>query len=120
MKILLTCLSLVVVDGDTVRCDGEPLRLIGDGAPNVLGFDTPETWKPGCQRELQLGLAATDRMKELVRIPGLKVESSGARDRYGRLLATIRMPDGRSAGAIMIAEGHAVEWRPGYRSRWCG
>ena len=45
---LITCMALSVVDGDTVKCDGQNLRPIGDGAPYVSGFDTPE---PGGRAE---------------------------------------------------------------------
>lgn len=41
--IILTCLSLLAVDGDTVKCDGQNLRIIGNGAPFINGVDTPET-----------------------------------------------------------------------------
>jgi endonuclease YncB( thermonuclease family) len=119
MKTILTCLSLFAIDGDTVECDGQRVRLLGDGIPNVRGIDTPETWKPDCQRELQWGLAAKDRTKELLRMPGLKVEDSGERDRYGRILGAIRLPDGRTVGGVLLSEGLAAEWRPGYRANWC-
>ena len=39
---LIACALLTVHDGDTVRCDGELMRIIGDGAPYVSGVDTPE------------------------------------------------------------------------------
>ncbi len=39
------------------------------------------------------------------------------RDRYGRLLRTVRR-NGRSLGAVLIAEGLAEPWR-GRRSDWC-
>jgi len=38
---LLTCASLTAVDGDTVRCDGQLMRLLGGGIPFVWGIDTP-------------------------------------------------------------------------------
>ncbi|WP_423815382.1 thermonuclease family protein [Pseudooceanicola nitratireducens] len=119
MKTLMTCLSLTVVDGDTLKCDGESLRLIGSGAPNVEGYDAPETWKPRCQRELQLGLLAKDRLGEIVQQPGARIETTAARDRYGRILASVRLRDGRTAGEVLIEEGLASVWRPGYRASWC-
>ncbi len=119
MLAILTCLSLAVIDGDTLKCDGERLRLLGDGAPNVAGFDTPETYRPKCQAELELGRAATSRMKELVQTPGFRIEDSGVRDKFGRKLVAVRLPDGSTAGARMISEGYARKWYPGYRANWC-
>ena len=37
----LLCATLYVVDGDTVHCDGEKIRL--------LDFDTPETRRAKCE-----------------------------------------------------------------------
>jgi endonuclease YncB( thermonuclease family) len=50
-----------VIDGDTVQVYGVE--------PNVrlVGFDTPETWRPDCEAERVLGLKATERLKALVR-----------------------------------------------------
>jgi endonuclease YncB( thermonuclease family) len=30
------------------------------------------------------------------------------------------LPSGQTIGEVMISEGHAVEWHPGYRASWCG
>jgi hypothetical protein len=39
---VIVCASLTAVDGDTVRCDGQLMRLLGQGVPFVSGIDTPE------------------------------------------------------------------------------
>ncbi|WP_336057664.1 hypothetical protein [Nitratireductor sp. CH_MIT9313-5] len=39
----ITRAALLAVDGDTMKCDGQNMRLLGLGAPNVEGIDTPET-----------------------------------------------------------------------------
>lgn len=49
--------SIRVIDGDTIELHGQTVRLIG--------FDTPETWKPGCDFERVLGQQATARLVEL-------------------------------------------------------
>ncbi|MGO8403977.1 thermonuclease family protein, partial [Rhizobium ruizarguesonis] len=36
---ILMCASLTAVDCDTVRCDGQPMRLLGGGVPFVSGID---------------------------------------------------------------------------------
>mgnify|MGYP003642134196 CR=1 FL=1 len=93
---LMTCAVLLAVDGDTVKCDGQNLRPMGDGAPFVSGFDAPEIGRfADCPEEHRL-------------------------DRFGRPLVALRLPDGRTLGSILIAEGLAVEWTPDYRARWCG
>lgn len=37
-----------------------------------------------------------------------------------RPLVWVLPPNGRSAGAILIEEGHARRWRPDYKADWCG
>lgn len=116
---LLVCASLAAVDGDTIKCDGQNLRDMGDGAPFVSGYDTPETRNAKCQQELELGRAATARMRQLLETPGLRIFDSGERDRWKRPLVWAVLPDGRTLGSVMISEGHAVEWSPQTDFDWC-
>jgi endonuclease YncB( thermonuclease family) len=115
------CASLVAYDGDSIYCDGVLMRAMGDGAPQVSGFDTPEINRPKCQQELELARAAKGRMQELLDTPGVKVFDSGEIDnpRYKRPLVWIVLPDGRTAGSILIEEELAAVWTPGYRADWC-
>lgn len=118
---LMTCAVLLAVDGDTVKCDGQNLRPMGDGAPFVSGFDAPEIGRfADCPEEHRLGVRALARMSAMLQLPGLVVEESGEIDRFGRPLVVLRLPDGGTLGRILIAEGLAVEWTPDYRARWCG
>lgn len=39
---VILCASLTAVDGDTVKCDGQNMRLLGEGVPLVSGIDTPD------------------------------------------------------------------------------
>lgn len=117
---ILVCASLSAVDGDTVKCDGQNLRDMGDGAPFVSGYDTPEIRNANCEREKVLGQKAKRRMAELLSAPGLIIEDSGEVDRYDRPLVVLRLPDGRTIGSILQAEGLAVEWRPSGDFDWCG
>ncbi|MGZ2504527.1 hypothetical protein [Rhizobium leguminosarum] len=39
----IICASLTVGDGDTVKCDGQNMRLLAEGASFVFGIDTPQT-----------------------------------------------------------------------------
>lgn len=118
VEMLLVCALIAVVDGDTVKCDGQSVRLLGDGAPNISGFDTPETYRPDCQKELELGRAATARMSELVS-QAVGIEDTGVRDRFGRILGSLVLNDGRTAGSVLLEEGHAVVWQPGDSANWC-
>lgn len=116
---LLFCASLLAVDGDTIKCDGVNLRDMGDGAPFVSGYDTPEIRGHECDHERDLGREATIRMEELLRTPGLKIYDSGERDRWKRPLVSAVLPDGHTIGSVLIAEGLAVEWSPGNSFDWC-
>lgn len=61
---LIICTSLTVVDGDTVKCDGQNMRLLGEGVPFVSGIDTPEIGSHAkCIKERKLALIAKRRLK---------------------------------------------------------
>lgn len=49
----------------------------------------------------------------------MRVIDSGEVDTYGRPLLWVQLEDGRSAGSVLMAEGLAVEWRPGKSVDWC-
>ena len=117
--VILSCKTLVAVDGDTIRCDGERMRLLGDGAPFVSGIDAPEIRRARCGAEKLLGERARHRLAELIRTDGLVIEDSRKRDSYRRPLVRLRLPDGRTAGGVLLAEGLAVKWLPGQRYDWC-
>ncbi len=114
---LLVCASLTVSDGDTLRCDGQLLRLLGSGVVNEVGIDTPElrTWK--CQKERRLAKLARNRLRELLdgETPKIVVEGS---DRFGRPLVNVYV-DGKELGAQLLREGFAREWRKGHKVDWC-
>lgn len=104
--------SVYVVDGDTIRMDGDSWRLVG--------FDTPETYEPRCDFELALGQAATARLRalmasgrvvEVIRLPG--------RDRFDRGLARLFI-GGKNIADILIGEGLARAYDGGRRQSWCG
>lgn len=115
---ILSCLSLSAVDGDTIKCDGENMRIMGSGTPNGSGVDTPEIYNPKCRQEQLLGKQAKRRLEELLR-QDVSVEDSGVRDRWGRRLVWVRMPNGETAGEVLLRDGYAVIWRPGKQISWC-
>lgn len=118
-SVVLACLSLSAVDGDTIKCDGVNMRDMGPGQPNKSGYDTPELGRAKCAKERLLGEQARLRMQELLDAPGTIVEDSGKRDRHGRPLVWVKLRSGRTAGEVLLSEGYAARWKPGYRARWC-
>ena len=104
--------SIYVVDGDTVRARGDKFRLVG--------FDTPETYKPRCEYELALGRAATNRLRQLMAsVRNVDLVILPGRDKYNRGLA--RLYVGRNDVAdILVSEGLARRYNGGCRQSWCG
>ncbi len=60
-------------------------------------------------------------MDELLAIDGVQVFDSGDVDstQSKRPLVWVKLPDGRTAGSVLMAEGLAREWTPGYKADWC-
>ena len=107
--------GLRVVDGDTIHLNGMPIRL--------LHIDTPETWSPRCQRELELGMVATKRLEELLDGHEVTYQATGY-DRFGRVLARV-YADGVDVSEVLLREGHALPYVPGPHAKakrlatWC-
>ena len=119
---IITCATLMAVDGDTAKCDGENLRGLGDGAPHIEGFDTPEIYgKSDCPAEALLGAKAMVRFAELIATPGLVIEDSGERDttQSKRRLVWMRLPNGKTVGQTLIDERLARVWKPRQSIDWC-
>ena len=114
----ITCLSLTAVDGDTIKCDGQNMRIMGPGSPNRSGIDAPEIRKAGCQAERTLGIQAKRRLDQLLK-HDVRIQDSKKRDRYGRPLVWVRMSNGQTAGEVLLKEGYAQVWRPGRNIDWC-
>ncbi len=91
-----------VVDGDTVRVlvDGrdEPVRLIGINAP-----ETDECWGDEATR-------AAARLLDGASVRLVADPTQADRDRYGRLLRYVVLPDGTDVGLRMIRDGNADEY----------
>ena len=103
--------EVYVIDGDTID--------IADVRYRLIGFDTPETYRPECDSERQRGDQATARLRALIDVASevaLNVQQN--RDKYGRWLATLEI-DGRDVGDILIGEGLARRYNGGKRQRWC-
>ena len=99
-----------VVDGDTFWYRGAKIR--------IADINTPETSRPACPREAELGHVATARLAALLNAGPFTLEAAARdRDRYGRLLRTVTR-GGESLGAALVREGLAEEWK-GRRGSWC-
>ncbi|MFH1593177.1 MAG: thermonuclease family protein [Candidatus Omnitrophota bacterium] len=102
-----------VVDGDTVELENrERVRLIG--------IDTPEAWfssklerdakrtKKDYKTIITMGIAASKFTRALAEKKIVRLEfDAEKKDRYGRLLAYVYLPDGRMLNAELVKEGYA-------------
>jgi endonuclease YncB( thermonuclease family) len=100
----LTC----IVDGDTGWESGVKWRL--------LDIDTPEISQPECDAEYAKGIAARDRLREIM-ASEYRIQPSRRRVRSDRELVRIEV-GGRDVGEMLIAEGLAQPW-PNSGNRWC-
>jgi len=99
-----------IIDGDTGRDRGEKWRLVA--------IDAPEISEPGCEHERTLGIAARNRLQELL-AGGYRIRPTGRTDPHGRNLIDIELPDGRDVSRILRDEGLAQRW-PNRGNIWCG
>lgn len=96
-----------VVDGDTLLA-----RVGGSRGPvrvRIIGVDTPETVKPGVPVACY-GREASAFTKHLLRrgsVVRVAHEPGGDRDRYGRELWDVWLPDGRLLASVLVAAGSA-------------
>jgi micrococcal nuclease len=99
---------LKVVDGDTI----DVLINGNKQAVRILGINTPETVDP--RKTVQcFGKQASDEAKSL--LTGKTVDltndpTQDDRDKYGRLLRYVTLPDGSDFGLTMIQMGFAYEY----------
>lgn len=94
-----------VVDGDTFIADLD------------LGLDT---WRMSARVRLAhidapeidtaAGVVALHALTDLLASTVVRVVSMDYQERYGRILATVTLPDGKDAGETLIAEGFARAW----------
>lgn len=90
---------------------------MGPGSPDVDGFDTPEIHaRAKCDQEHSRGIIARDRMRELIKTPGLVIERAGQKDNFQRELVWLRLPHGETIGEVLLREGHARRWRKGRKN----
>lgn len=104
-----------IIDGDTFDIRWE------NGVPDrvrIKGIDTPETGsRTRCEAEAEKGLAATVYLQSLIGKKLVFLETDEKRDGFNRILATVRLADGRDVGNLLLSEGHAVKWP--HDLDWC-
>ncbi len=97
-----------VVDGDTIKVSRDGVK----STIRLIGVDTPETVDP--RKPVQcFGTEATNKMIELLRSKIVLLEedqSQGDKDKYGRLLRYVFLPDGTNVNNTLIQEGYAYEY----------
>ena len=100
-----------VVDGDTLRAR------VGGSTERVrlIGVDAPE--RRECHFARSAGLLRGLALDTVVRIQGDSTQRE--RDRFGRLLAYVVLPDGIDVGEVLLERGAAVvfETRPPFERR---
>jgi len=85
--------------------DGDTIRLAGLGRVRLIGMDTPEVHG---QAEC-FGAEASEFVEELLP-PGTEVRyrlGTEERDRFGRALAYVWLPDGRFLNRLLVSKGYA-------------
>jgi micrococcal nuclease len=115
-----------IVDGDTIDVQLSSgkrrvrVRILGIDCPesHVNEKCTREALRGGqtCAAQIPLGGAAARRTAQLASRRSVTLEPEGAqlRDRYGRLLAYVRLPDGSDLGLTLLREGFCADYSASY------
>jgi endonuclease YncB( thermonuclease family) len=120
------CRVLRVTDGDSLVCAMVPLwpGPYAKTHTRIDGIDTPESRMPPgkCAKEVRLGKTAKAEMQRRVPVGSVvSVFWSGRLEKYGRVLASVTLPNGKDWAAEMIRLGMArVYTRSNLtKSDWC-
>jgi micrococcal nuclease len=113
------CTLIRIIDGDTidVNIDLGFSVWLNKQRIRLAGIDTPESRTRNLD-EKKLGLEAKARLKELCG-DILQLKSLG-RGKYGRILGVPHTADGKDICAILVQEGHAVEYWGGKKVKIWG
>jgi micrococcal nuclease len=96
-----------VVDGDTIHATLDGV----DEKVRIIGLDSPETDKPGTPVECFAREATAAAKRLLPNGTAIRLQADptqDSRDRYGRLLAHVILPDGRLFAEVMVESGFAT------------
>lgn len=105
LSLLLQLVGLPTVGRVERIVDGDTLVLHRVGHVRLMGVDTPESKHPTRPVEA-FAREASQFLQQLAEGQAVRIEYDRAtRDRYGRLLAYLYLPDGRCINAEVIRQG---------------
>ena len=108
------------IDGDTIKVDVANLpEVFGKNlSVRLRGIDAPSL-RGKCQREKELAKKSKDFLHFLIKDDRFTLQSI-ERGKYFRILADIRLSDGRNVSDIMLFNNHAVKYDGGTKTHnWC-
>lgn len=113
---VLACVSPVrVIDGDTI----EVCQKAGPERIRIAQLDAPESYRPKCDKEKHLGIAAKNEAHRFFVRPSVNLEINRiSTDRYGRSVAAVSV-NGKDFATYMIESGHGVKWQFNKKHDWC-
>jgi len=104
--------------------DGDTIQVQGVGIVRLIGVDCPEKettdrdWKylrNGCSDQDHLRQSAASTLKRVIQLckgEQVQIQVGGdKRDRYGRTLAYVWLPNGRMLNELLLEEGRAIVYR---------
>ncbi|MGB7656606.1 MAG: thermonuclease family protein [Novosphingobium sp.] len=111
---LILCATVTVHDGDTLRCNGEKVRIANIDAPELPGSSRcdPRQLRTGANPswcDYEAGYASRDALSAFVQTGPVQLERLGT-DRYGRTLGRVTV-NGHDAGAYLVSKGLARWWK---------
>ncbi|MCT4553406.1 MAG: thermonuclease family protein [Pelagimonas sp.] len=109
------CVITRVVDGDTVEGQCHETASMNW---RLVGFDTPETYRPKCEAERRAGEHAKNVLTALLRNATQIVPRFEGTDRYNRPLVRLEL-DGVDLAQQMVGRGLARPYSGGKRQSWC-
>ena len=96
-------------DGDTFVMGGRRIR--------IANIDAPELHPPRCAEEERLGMAAKEKLQQLLGSGAVTVSGS-SHDRYGRDVRSVQV-NGQDVGEAMLSAGLARSYHGEKRQPWC-
>lgn len=108
------------IDGDTIKVNVANLpEVFGKNLSiRLRGIDAPEM-RGKCQEEKELAKKSKDFLHFLVKDDRFTLHNL-ERDKFFRVVADVKLSDGRNVSDIMLFNNHAVEYDGGKKTHnWC-